>query len=326
MGVLLGDVAALLQEALVEGRGVEAERHELVTSDVQVVLCRFLAGVRQVGDLNAGQLRDELREFTDSVGLGDLVEDLDLLAACRWVAEGDLNAADRVFDVDERTGLSTGPVHRQRVTNGGLHEESVEHRAVVTVVVEAVDEPLIEGGLRGLSAPHDSLVEVGDAEAVVLGVEGEEQLIERLGHVVHRARVGRVQDLAVDLTIRGRDLDGQVALGDRGRARPAVAIDTHGAEVHDLDVEAGLDDGAQEVVGTRHVVVDGVALGLGTAHRVRRRTLLGEVDDGVRAGIEEHLHEAVVLFGEVEVDEGNFLTAQFLPHGDALTNGTDWRE
>ena len=111
------------------------------------------------------------------------------------VGERELDAADRVLDVDEGAGLAAGAVHGQRVADRGLDQEAVEHRAVVAVVVEAVDQLDVAAGLLGVGAPDDALVQVGDPEAVVLGVVLEQDLIEALGHVVDRAGAGRVEDL-----------------------------------------------------------------------------------------------------------------------------------
>jgi len=98
-----------------------------------------------------------------------------------------LNAARGVGDVNQGAGLAAGAVHRQRDVEGGLHEEAVEHGAVVAVVVEAVDEALVLDGLGGIGAPDDPLVQVGAPQAVVLVVELEQQRVEALGGVVDRA-------------------------------------------------------------------------------------------------------------------------------------------
>ena len=100
--------------------------------------------------------------------------------------------------MDEGAGLAAGAVDGQRIADRGLDQEAVEHGAVVAVVVEAVDQLDVAAGLLGVGAPDDALVQVGDPEAVVLGVELEEDLIEALGHVVDRAGAGRVEDLLAD--------------------------------------------------------------------------------------------------------------------------------
>ena len=159
-----------------------------------------------------------------------------------------------------------------------------------------------------------------------LRVEREEQLVERLGHVIHRAGVGRVQDLALDLAVGRGDLDGEVALGDRRRARPAVAVDAHGAQVHQRDVQSGRDDRGEHVVRGAHVVVDRVALGGRVAHRIGRGALLAEVDDRVGARLAQQRLEPVVLLGQVQVHEADLLAGQLLPHANALADGADRRQ
>ena len=69
-----------------------------------------------------------------------------------------------------------------------------------------------------------------------------------------------------------------------------------------------VNNSAAEVVGTRDVVVDSVALALRGLHGVRSGALLGEVDDGVRFLVLEELNELSVVLGDVEVDKFNFLT------------------
>ncbi|MNE72339.1 hypothetical protein D3C80_1682720 [compost metagenome] len=75
-------------------------------------------------------------------------------------------------------------MHRQRIADRRLHQEAVQHRAVVAVIVEAVDQALVLAGFLGLGAPDDALMQVGDPQAVVLGVELEQQGVLGLGHVI----------------------------------------------------------------------------------------------------------------------------------------------
>jgi hypothetical protein len=151
------------------------------------------------------------------VGFGHLVEDLHPVARAGRAAERKLDAAHAVLDVDEGAGLAAGAVDGERVVDRRLDQEAVQHGAVVAVVVEAVDELRVAAGLVGVGAPDDALVQVGDPQAVVLGVELEEDLIEALGHVVDRAGARRVEDLLRDLGAIGcRDVDVEVAFGDRG--------------------------------------------------------------------------------------------------------------
>ncbi|CAB4866884.1 unannotated protein [freshwater metagenome] len=226
-----------------------------------------------------------------------LVEDGGLLASGRWVVQGNLDATNRIADVNEGPGLTTSTVHGQRVTNGGLHQEPVQHGAVVTVVVKAVNESLVEGGLRSLGSPHDSLVQVGDTNLVVGRIESEHQLVHRLGQVIHRTGVSGVQDLAVQQTFFGRHLHGEIALRNWCGAGPTVTVDTHGAEVHELNVETRSDDGHEHVVGAANVVVNRVALGRSITHGVRRGALLTKVNNGVGTFGHNELCEEVVVLG-----------------------------
>ena len=73
----------------------------------------------------------------------------------------------------------------ERVANGSLHQEAVQHRAVIAVVVEAIGEPRVTVCGIGVGSPNNALVQVSDADLVVLVVVEEEQLIERLRHVIN---------------------------------------------------------------------------------------------------------------------------------------------
>ena len=85
-------------------------------------------------------------------------------------------------------------------------------------------------------------MEVRHPDLVVLVVVGEEQLILRLRHVVDAARVGREEDLLLDVTaVVALDLDAEVTLRDP-HARCSVAVHPHRPEMHNVDVELGLDD------------------------------------------------------------------------------------
>src|SRR2546430_9072389 len=104
-----------------------------------------------------------------------LVEDLHTLTRKRRMRQRELDAADAVPDVDKRTRLAAGSMDGQRIADRGLHQEAVQNGAVIAVVIEAVDQPLVESGLGRLRSPDDSLVEIRDPDAVVLVVVGEEQ-------------------------------------------------------------------------------------------------------------------------------------------------------
>ena len=113
-----------------------------------------------------------------------------------------------------------------------MHPEAVEDGVIVAVVLKAVDQVLVLFGLRGLGAPDDALVQVGDAHAVAFVVVGEEELLLGLGYAVDAARVGGLEDVLFDL-LAGVGLE--VALRDL-HTRGSVAADAHSAKVHDVGV------------------------------------------------------------------------------------------
>ena len=107
------------------------------------------------------------------------------------------------------------------------------------------------------------------------------------------------------LPAAGQD-DINVAFGNL-TARRAVPVDAHSAEMHQVDVETALNDGAEHIVRATDVVVDCVALGLRRPLRVGSRTLLGEVDDCVRLLLLYKLQELLVLLGGVNIEELHLL-------------------
>ncbi len=60
--------------------------------------------------------------------------------AAAGFANGDLNAAHGIADIQEAARLAALAVDRERMADGGLNAEAIERRAEDLVVVEAVDE------------------------------------------------------------------------------------------------------------------------------------------------------------------------------------------
>lgn len=126
----------------------------------------------------------------------------------------------------------------QALTYRTLHEESIQHGPIIAVVVKSIDQRLILQRLRSVGAPYDPLMQVSDADTIILVVELEHERIEALGHVIHRPRVRGVQDGGCS-AVRHGHID--VPL----RYRPAggtVAIHTHGTKVYDVGIYFALDD------------------------------------------------------------------------------------
>ena len=327
VGVATGDLHHFLEQAVVQGGGVEPQLDEAAVVHDQIVFHRLVAGVGQMVDLGAGQGGHFLGQFAHLVALGHLVEDLHPLALLGRVLKGQLHAAHRIADVDEGASLAAGAVHRERIADRRLHQEAVEHRAVVTVVVEAVGEERVAVGGFGVGAPDDALVQIRDPHVVVLVVVEEQQLIQRLRHVIHAARAGRVQDLFLEPAAVGLGhLHLQVALGNGGTAMGAVAIDPHGAQMHHVDIETALHDRGQQVMGAVDVVVHGVALGGAALHRVGRGPLLGEVHHRIGALGQQQIHQSLVLMGQVELHKAHRLATHLVPGPQPLGHGGDGGE
>src|SRR5699024_11714823 len=129
-----------------------------------------------------------------------------------------------------------------------MDEEAVEHSAMITVVFEAVDEALIFKGLFCVRSPDDSLVQISDAKLVILCVVGEKMLVQYLGHVIDRPWVRRVEDGLINMASLGEvDLNFKVPFGDL-HASGAITINTHGAQVRNMDILAGFHNCCQKIV------------------------------------------------------------------------------
>ncbi len=269
----------------------------------------------RVGDhlgFDTSHLGNHGSDIADSSGFGDLVKNFDTFASGRRVEDGEFNASGSIGDVDEGTGLSTGSVNGQWNTHGTLHEETIQDGTVVTVVVESVDQTLVEGGLRSVGSPNNTLVKIGNAKLVVLLVKLPEDGIQALGGVVDGSRVGRVQNVSFSSS---RKSDINVTLGNFA-SRTSVSVDTHSSQVDDVGINVGVDDSAAKVVGSSNIVVDSVSLALGILLGVRGGTLFGKVDNRIRLFFLDQLDEEVVVLGNIKVVERNGLSRNLLPSLD----------
>eukprot|EP00295_Goniomonas_pacifica_P051614 CAMPEP_0175899130 /NCGR_PEP_ID=MMETSP0108-20121206/1623_2 /TAXON_ID=195067 ORGANISM="Goniomonas pacifica, Strain CCMP1869" /NCGR_SAMPLE_ID=MMETSP0108 /ASSEMBLY_ACC=CAM_ASM_000204 /LENGTH=154 /DNA_ID=CAMNT_0017220543 /DNA_START=51 /DNA_END=512 /DNA_ORIENTATION=- len=118
----------------------------------------------------------------------------------------------------------------------------------------------------------------------------------------------------------------EVALRNGGATVGSIAIHTHRAEVHHVDVLARFHDRCQQVVGAVDVVVNGVALGSTALHRVRRSSLFGEVHDRIRLLFDDEVEKPLVLVGDIHMDESHGLAANAFPHVQTFTDAHDRRQ
>src|SRR6266849_9277524 len=94
--------------------------------------------------------------------LGELVVNAALSPGCGIVA-GNLDAPDRVPDVQETARLAALTVNRERLADGRLHAETIEHRAKDVVVIETIDERFIERRFIRHRSVNDALIQIRGA-------------------------------------------------------------------------------------------------------------------------------------------------------------------
>src|SRR5208283_3760237 len=130
---------------------------------VVIVLLSLDTRIRQVLDLNLeshlfpGDFH-HLGKLQDSELLRELVEHAELALLGR-VEACNLDAAHGVANIQESARLSTLSVNRERVSQGRLGAETIQHGPEYFVVVKAVDQSFIQLGLVSYGAVHHTLVE-----------------------------------------------------------------------------------------------------------------------------------------------------------------------
>ena len=238
--VRAGDGQEVGQQFVAEQERHQAEVEQLGVRRAVVVLLQLDPRVVEVHDPgSAGGVGDLLRQLTDREGLGELVEHAEL-AGLRWGADRELDAGQRVADVEETAGLATLAVHRERLAGRCLDHEAVEDRAEDGVVVEAGRQVGVERGLRRRLAVDDALVEVGRAQAPGPATEGDVVAVVHLGEVVEAARLLR----------EGQHV-GAAAVGDLDV--PLFDVDVGGAvlphrpELHQVDRRVDVCDRVEQV-------------------------------------------------------------------------------
>ena len=60
-------------------------------------------------------------------------------------------------------------MHGRQMADRRLDQETVQHRAVIAIVIEAVDKLLMPAGLVGMRPPDNALMQIGDPQPVILG-------------------------------------------------------------------------------------------------------------------------------------------------------------
>ena len=137
-----------------------------------------------------------LCKFVDGKPFRELVEDAQI-ALINGILHRQIDALERVFQVQVAAGLTTFAVNRQRHTGHGLHEKPVQDGPEDIVVMKIRDKPFIGGGLFSMDAVYGTLHQIGDADTVCPHVKPQEVNVENLGGVIQRAGGAGVQELVL---------------------------------------------------------------------------------------------------------------------------------
>ena len=277
-----------VDQVLAQQMRLQSKLLKLVAAHVVVVLLLLGTRVRDVHLLHVQSELvalgdDNVSNFVDGPGLGDLVEDAHLSLLSR-VVDGDLEAPDGVPDVEHSPGLSSLSIHGQRVAEGGLDAEPVGKGSVDTVVVETVDEHRVGHGLLRADTVHDTLIEIRGRN--VPGASGEQDVgaIVTLGQVVEGPSLFRVREhiltsVVLNLNVSLLNVD----------IRSSVL--SHGSKLDKVAIGGQLLDSVENIDCTNNVVLLGVHGPGPVNHGVGRRALLSKVNDGLRLEGGERLLE-----------------------------------
>jgi hypothetical protein len=269
------------------GRHVVRLQTEIDQGRVGGVVIVPLLLLPRVGDRTNGHVQSQLAacldnpfgELDHAEGLGELVHDPQL-AAARRVGGSQLDALQRVVEIEVAAGLAAAAIDGQRDTGHGLDEEAIDDRAEDVVVVKVGQQAPVGAGLGGAEAIDRALHQVGDPKPVQPDVEPEQIGIEDFRRVVERAGRAREQEAVLPALVR--DLDPALLDVDVGRA-----VLAHGAELDDVAVGRVLEAGPDRVEGGFQVVAQGAPRRVEAHHRVGRGRLLGIVDHEVRPHVGE---------------------------------------
>ena len=257
--------------------------------------------------------------------LRHLVHNFDALANLRRISHRNRKTFDRVLNVDECPCLTAGAMHRQRMTNGCLHQEAVENRSIVAIVIKAVDQTFIQTRLLGLSAPDNTLMQVSDANIVVLDIELEHQLIHRLRHMIDAARIGRIEDRA------GQHI---LALGDKNvliafrNLQPVaiITVNTHRAQMNHVNITLQFGNRDHQIVCRIDVVVHRVNLFGRAFHRIRRSALFAKMNDRIRLIKVKQCFKRIVFRRDIHIAELDFPPGNLFPSRQTIFDGRNGGE
>src|SRR5260370_4354187 len=207
---------------------------------VVIVLLGFHARIGNVIDLD-GHAKffrrgfHHARQLQDRELLGELVV-YSAFALGSGIVTRDLDAPDRVPNIQEAARLTALAIDRERLADGGLHAEPIEDRAEHIVIIEAIDECFIERRFRGRRSVNYALIEIRGANSPDLAREHYVVAVVHLRAVVKRSWLLREGNYILATVV----LDVDLALFDVCGRRSGFA---HGPQFDEAALRQEFTDG-----------------------------------------------------------------------------------
>src|SRR5712692_4570436 len=226
-----------------------------------------------------------------------------------------LDASDRVPNVEETACLTALAVHRERLADGCLHAEAIENRAENVVVIEAIDERFIQRSFVRHRSVYDTLIEVRGANAPDLAGEHHVVAVVHLREVIKGSGLLREGDYVLAAVV----FDGDVAFFDVEVGRAVLA---HSPQFDEVAIREEFADGEKDVQCADDVIDLGEDGVFAVNHRVRSRALFREMNHCFRFEGLERGSEKVVI-GNVTDEQLDGLAGQVLPDPNAIRQRTN---
>ena len=166
-------------------------------------------------------------------------------------------------------------VHSERMSDGRLHAEAIQHRAENFVVVEAIDQRFVQRHFIGHGSVNHALIQIGGAQSPDLAGEHDVVAVVHFGKVIKRAGLLGIRN-GVSAAIV---LDGDVAFFDIDIGR---AVFAHGAELDQVAIGLKLAQCEEQIQRAHDVVHLREHRMFAVDHGIGSGALFGEMDDGFR--------------------------------------------
>src|ERR1700722_76166 len=302
--------------------GLQAQINQFGMLRVVIVFFRFDSGIGKVGyfhvqtDFRSGFLND-LRKFQNRKSLRKLVV-TPALPGRSGIQTRELQATDRIADVQEAALLAALAVPRQRMTNYRLDAEAVQHRAENLVVIKTVDQGFIKRDFVRHCAVNHTLVQIGGAQIPDFTREHHVVTVVDFREVIKGAGLLREREHILAAIV----LNGDVAFFDIDVRRAVLA---HGPKFDQMAIRLKFTKSKKKIQSSDHVVrlgKDGMAL---VDHRIGSRALFGEMNNGFGLKTFDHRGQEFVV-GDVSDVGVDGITRKLLPNLETFTQRGDRSE